>query len=294
MERYRAMANEMRGGSAATDAGPPAQAFEQAVQFQKQGRTREAEELYLAVLGQEPEHLDALHNLGLLRLEAGNPSEAEVLLARVLAKAPQSPRLLNNYGVALDSLKRHEVAIKYFARALQLSPDYAECHNNIGNALQMLGRHDDALRHYQLALTLKPDYVDAHRNLGRALLNIANVYRARAIAHFEKSLSLKPQDAEAYCGLGIAHQALNQFDNAVTFLAKAIAIDPQHVEARQQLALTTSIAQQSSRPAAQTIGGAGRFTLQLADEPRESGRMPDRTSKLEDAIDVRDGREAHG
>jgi LPS sulfotransferase NodH/Tfp pilus assembly protein PilF len=267
-ERYHAMSLEERAASPAIAGLTPSQAFEQAVQLHKRGRAREAEELYVAVLRAEPDHLDALHNLGLLRLEEGKAREAESLLGQVLAKLPNSARLLNNYGVAVDALKRHETAVKHFRRALQITPNYAECHNNLGNALQGLGRHEEAQRHYLRALSLRPDYVDAHRNLGRALLNQATACRARAVAHFEKTLTLKPEDADAYCGLGTAHLALNQFDKAITCLAKAIAINPEHAEARQQLAATAAAAEQQARTVAEADATKGKSNLQLADDPK--------------------------
>lgn len=265
MERYRTMSEQE--AAAGAERLTTREAFEQAIQHHKHGRTREAEALYLAVLRAEPDHLDGLHNLGLLRLEEGKAEAAEALLAKVLENLPNSPRLLNNYGVALDTLKRHEDAARHFRRALDITPAYPECHNNLGNALQLLGRYDDAVAHYECAVSLRPDYVDAHRNLGRALLNRAAACRARARAHFEKSLALKPGDAEAYCGLGMAHQAQGEFDESVTCFAKAIAIDPGHVEARQHLEATIAAADRQARAAGAARAAAAISATQLVEAP---------------------------
>jgi hypothetical protein len=47
----------------------PVQAFQQAAGFHRQGRVREAETLYEAVLQIEPRHFDCLYSLGLIRLQ---------------------------------------------------------------------------------------------------------------------------------------------------------------------------------------------------------------------------------
>src|SRR5258708_30887904 len=73
--------------------GPPqerstAEAFEQAVSLHQHGLTTEAEKLFQTVLGQDPDHLGALHQLSILRLQQGAFDDALRLIRRALDRDP--------------------------------------------------------------------------------------------------------------------------------------------------------------------------------------------------------------
>ena len=57
------------------------QAIRQALELHGRGRLNEAETLYAEILAAKPDHFDALHMLGLLKLQRGKPVEALRLIA---------------------------------------------------------------------------------------------------------------------------------------------------------------------------------------------------------------------
>jgi Flp pilus assembly protein TadD len=59
-----------------------ASALEQAVACQKAGRLTEAEDIYRRILAAEPDHPEALHWLGVLALQRGDPHAAATLIGR--------------------------------------------------------------------------------------------------------------------------------------------------------------------------------------------------------------------
>jgi tetratricopeptide (TPR) repeat protein len=61
---------------------------------------------------------------------------------------------------------------------------------------------------------------------------------ANAIKDFERAISLDPKSAEAYLWLGIALRKENQNAKAHEALAKSLALDPDRVWTKQQLAKT--------------------------------------------------------
>jgi Tfp pilus assembly protein PilF len=71
------MANETDRARAAEEP------FQRAVEAHEQGRLEQAEQLYRAVLGGEPEHLGALHNLTILCFQRGEYSTAATLTYQV-------------------------------------------------------------------------------------------------------------------------------------------------------------------------------------------------------------------
>src|SRR5262245_56954129 len=82
-----------------------------AFEHHRAGRLIEAEELYLRVLAAELSQPDALHLLGLLYQQAGEPQAALDHLRRAVASAPQRADFHANLGVALEAMGRGNEAV---------------------------------------------------------------------------------------------------------------------------------------------------------------------------------------
>ena len=148
-----------------------AAAFRAALSLQRQGNTRAAEQMYRIILGRDPDHSGALHQLSLLCLARDEYDEAARLLRRRIARDPNVAGTHNDMGILLHKLGRNEEAIASYRQALAIKPDYADAHNNLGLALRDLNRHEEALRCFELAQAIEPDHVDAHVN--EALVRLA-------------------------------------------------------------------------------------------------------------------------
>ena len=59
----------------------------------------------------DPEQFDALHLLGVLKLQQGNAAAAEMLISRALKARPESVEALCNLSAALLALDRHADAL---------------------------------------------------------------------------------------------------------------------------------------------------------------------------------------
>jgi predicted TPR repeat methyltransferase len=232
--------------------------FQAAVSLHQQGRLREAEELYRAVLRLNHRDFDCLHNLGLLLAQGGRFSEAAQMLRAALQQDPGSVDAHSNLGNVLAASRDYEGAAASYRSAVALRRDHVEAHNNLGTMLVMRGETAQATAHYQEALALQPDHVHARVNLanlfreqgrldeaaahlthalaitgGPAELHcqLGNIQRRRgkpgeAMACYRRALALKPDLAEAYCNLGVV--ALEQRDLALArpCFERALAIKP--------------------------------------------------------------------
>jgi predicted O-linked N-acetylglucosamine transferase (SPINDLY family) len=227
------------------------------------GRIAQAEPLYREVLRRSPRHVDALHSLGMLALQAGHPQAAADLIAQALAVDPRDAGAHGNLGYALHVLGRHDEALQSLERALAIDPDRLEALNNRGNTLSVLGRHDEAIASFDRALALKPDYVEASYNRGNALhaagrladalaaydaviaarpdIAPAHNNRARvlqdldrqadALAGYDRAVVLAPKYVAAIVGRGTARLALGQPSAALADFDAALRIEPQHAGA---------------------------------------------------------------
>jgi tetratricopeptide (TPR) repeat protein len=195
----------------------------------RDGRLTEAERDYCAALAAEPQHVDALHYLGVLRHQQGQHAEAAELVRRAVDLRPTDAGLQLNLGNALKALGRLDDAIERFRNALTLAPGFPLAQYNLGNAYSLLGRHEDAADAFEKALRVNPNDAAAWNNFGNSL---AGLHRhEEASAAFRRALSLRPKHAGAHNNLGMALNAMGDTLGAIEHFRAAIDAEPNYAAA---------------------------------------------------------------
>lgn len=217
----------------AASTADPAQMFATALQNHRQHRMAEAEGLYRQVLAVDPNHVDALHMLGVLAYQAGRAEAAVDLIGRAIALHGENASFHNNIGEALRYLGRLDEATAHFTNAVELDPSAAEGHMNLGNALKQQGRLEEAIDRYRRALELKPDYAEAHLNLGVALMERGKEQEAEQ--HYRHALEISPRFPEALMNLAIVLQHRGEFAEAVAHYRRALELRPNYAVAHFNL-----------------------------------------------------------
>jgi tetratricopeptide (TPR) repeat protein len=215
-----------RAGAAGPDAATIGQTFDAARQNHRQGRMAEAEKLYRQVLAADPNHVDALHMLGVLAYQTGRPQAATDLIGQAIALHGDNAIFHNNIGEAFRYLGRLDDAMAHFAKATNLDPDAAEGHMNLGIVLMQQSRLDEAIGKYQHALDLRPNYAEARLNLGVARMEQGKF--EDAAGQFRQALSLNPNFPEALMNLGLVLQHRGELAEAVAQYRKALAARPNY------------------------------------------------------------------
>ena len=257
----------------ASDKPPPAPGaatsqFEQALHLHQQGRLADAAAGYQALLDQDPAHFDALHLLGMIAAQSGEPARAVALIDRALAVDPgqaaahyhralalrdlgQPATALAAFGAALErdpahadawvahaetlqALQRPAEAVESYGRALALAPDNAPVLFARGILLQNMHRPAEALADYDRALALQPDFAGAINN--RALVLQGMGRHAEALAGYEYLIALAPAHAQAHLSRGEALAALHRCEEALPAYAHALELQPDLADARLQRA----------------------------------------------------------
>ena len=108
-----------------------------------------AEEAYRKALHHDPEHTDALLNLGRWLHETGDLSAAEGLYRRALGHDPNDGIAAFNLGVALQDLERIEESTAAYLHAIQVDPNCADAYYNVAGLYQDRGDEVSALRYYK-------------------------------------------------------------------------------------------------------------------------------------------------
>jgi tetratricopeptide (TPR) repeat protein len=241
-----------------------------AVQQHQAGNLEQAEQLYRQILQVDPQHVDALHLLGIIACQQGKNDLAIRYMSEALRLRPDfaearnslgnvfreqgrleeaaasyrlALRLLPNFVVALSNLGlvlreqgKLEAAVVTLQQALRLDPNSAGVHDNLGTALRAQGKLEEAALRYQEALRLQPDYALAHSNLGMVLTLQERL--EEAVASFRQAIRLRPNYAEAHTGLGAALQEQGKLEEAVASLEQAVRLRPRFAEGYNNLGVT--------------------------------------------------------
>ena len=103
--------------------------LQRATTLHRQGALGDAESLYKSILEFRPDHPDANHNLGVLKVTSGSIADALPLLKRALDANPQIEQFWFSYIEALVSAECFDDAMILFENAKQsLAPPRPSMH----------------------------------------------------------------------------------------------------------------------------------------------------------------------
>lgn len=190
---------------------------------------KEALACYLKVVELQPDHVEALNNIGHLQQQLGRTDEAVTSYQRAIAIRPDYAEAHYNLGIALREQRKFEEAIASNREALRHKSDFPDAYNNIGLLLAEKGRADEAILNYRKALGLRPDHASALNNLASALKEQGHL--DEAAAHGEQALAIKPDFVEALCTLGNVSKARGELDKSLEYYRRALIIRPEYADA---------------------------------------------------------------
>jgi len=208
-----------------------------AMKTHREGRTEEAARDYRAILAAAPDHVDALHFLGVAEHQLGNSEKALGHLGRALTLAPDHPDARNNRGNVWKQLGRLDEAEADYRRALSLRPEDANAWNNLGTVLRQRGSVEEAVATFRRVIALKPDHAAAWQNLGNALGELDRLDEALD-AHRE-AMRLAPQSPDSHRHLGAMLYASGRIEEATEIYKRWLALFPDDPRARHFVASCT-------------------------------------------------------
>ncbi len=187
---------------------------------------------YRLALEIEPGDAKTHFNLGIALNGRGKLSAAIASYQQALNIAPDYVLAYINMGNALKDNGDLLQAIQSYEQALRIDPNFPEVYCNLGNALKDHGDLKEAIASYEKALQINPDYAQAHNNMGSALKDSGELGRARE--SYLEALRINPDYvAAAWNGVGIAESIAE----AHTWLERCLAVDPNYLSAKLQLAV---------------------------------------------------------
>jgi predicted O-linked N-acetylglucosamine transferase (SPINDLY family) len=203
--------------------------FSEGMAAEAAGDAARAEACYAQALACRAEHAGALHNLAILRANAGQIVEALQLLRRSILADPTVPEARFNLGTLFLTHGETAAAIDELSAALRLRPDYPDALVNLARTRIAQGDVEAAKALLSKAEALAPHHPPVLMNLG-ALLMAEGAYR-EAGERYALALHLDPGSADAAYNVANALKALGRQPEAIAFYDRALDIEPAYVEA---------------------------------------------------------------
>ena len=206
----------------------------QAIELHRQGRFMEAERVYRRVLQAEPAHPDALHLLGLIAKEAGQPEAAIQLIRKAIAVSPTNPSFRSNLAMMFEEQGRYSECEAAARGALELEPANGNALHCLANALRATDRYPEAAEVYEKAVRAIPENPALWSNYGATLQTLGR--HEEALVALRRAIDLSPGQAELHSNLGNAELASGHPDAAVSSYRHALRLDPDFAPAYTNLA----------------------------------------------------------
>ena len=173
------------------------------------------------------ENAEAHKILGRTLMIIGRYDRARIEFEQAARLKPESAEIRYNLGKLYSAQDNFPAARREFEDALRLDPSYMEAYNALGFALESMNDDAGAVQNYRKATALNEDraagFVSPYVNLAAHYnrLNQPSV----ALEHASKALVIDPQSDLALFQAAKAYRAEKRWEQAVTYLEKAISIN---------------------------------------------------------------------
>ncbi len=215
------------GGSALPDPKetiPLLRLIQQAQAYELEENYAEAEKVYVRVLEDVPDAPAGYVNLALARARQKKFDLALKTLNDGLARIPDSEILLVRLGHTYLVTGMVREALETMNKVLGLNPRNVDALTVCAGILDTEGRKEEARLYYDRALAVEPE----SRYLRMSYAgNLASGGRLReAIEVYKKLVDDFPDEQGFHQYIGIAHSYLGEYAQAISWLERAVAIQP--------------------------------------------------------------------
>jgi tetratricopeptide (TPR) repeat protein len=131
--------------------------LDDALKHLNSGRLREGMEILENLVGNEPENVNVLYNLGMCYSQLGSIDKSIETLEKCVRLAPHHANALTALGFSYSRSGEQEKALVKLRAALEIDPDNFFALKNHGAVLAKLGRYDEAITSLERTNRSLPD-----------------------------------------------------------------------------------------------------------------------------------------
>jgi len=238
-------------------AEPAKEVFDQAVRDLAAGEYQAAERGFQSVLREQPNHVAALSNLGVIYSRTNRADRAIAVYRRALRLSPGDQALLLNLGLVYLKQEAHARALPLFARVVEIDPGHLQARQLLAVCRAYTGQLEPAIRDLEALRTAAPRddgilfllgfaYLKNHepgkaKAIFQLMFEAAGPARAQFLAAkanyeatlfpqaeeaFYETLRLDPGFPGVHLELGKVYISLRQTDDALRELQLALKENP--------------------------------------------------------------------
>jgi tetratricopeptide (TPR) repeat protein len=204
-------------------AEPAKQLFDGAVRALAAGDYETAERGFKSVLREQPRHIAALSNLGVIYSRTNRADQAIAVYQRALKVSPDDKALLLNLGLVYLKQEAHSRALPLFARVVAMDPQHLQARQLLAVCRAYVGQLAPAIRDLEALHAAVPRDEGILFLLGFAYLKNHDTERAKAIFQqmFEAAGAVRAQFL-----LGKAYYEATLFPQAEESFFEVLRLDP--------------------------------------------------------------------
>ncbi|MDB4969238.1 MAG: Tetratricopeptide 2 repeat protein [Myxococcales bacterium] len=203
--------------------------------YQRMGDNVKAITSYEEVLKKDPKNVQALKFVGDCYRRGKEPDKAIAAYQRVMKIAPSDPRPYFLLGAVYQETGNDNKAEQVFQDAQQFKRYLGEAWTNLGAIAYRRGDLSKATWYLSRAVVKAPTRPKGHYNY--ALLLSAKKERDKALDELKIAGDLDPQDPEIRYLAGVILLRQGRLDDAKQMFEEALKRQPQHADAKHNLAL---------------------------------------------------------
>ena len=204
-------------------AEPAKEVFDRAVRALAAGDYQTAERGFQSVLRQQPRHIAALSNLGVIYSRTNRADQAITVYRRALQVSPDDKALLLNLGLVYLKQEAHSRALPFFARVVALDAEHLQARQLLAVCRAYVGQMAPAIHDLEGLHAAAPRDEGILFLLGFAYLKNHDAEKAKAIFQ----LMFETAGAErAQFLLGRAYYEATLFPQAEESYFEVIRLDP--------------------------------------------------------------------
>ena len=184
-----------------------------AIKSHQNNNLETAENLYNTILKIDPNHIDALNNLGLVSQVSGKSQKAINCYEKAIEIDSNYMHAHFNLGSIFYGMGESQKAISCYEKAIEIDPNHKDALNNLGVIFKELGNYPNAISCYEKVIEIEPNHSDALNNLGLVFQILGNY--SKAISCYEKAIEAYPIYSDGHLNLGVLLYEIGQYKNAL-------------------------------------------------------------------------------
>lgn len=202
-----------------------------AIAYVRLGNHEKAVESYKKAIELDPNDTKALLALGMEYYNNKKYDECINTMKELLKKDPENKDAVSYLALSYDLQGNREKALEAYANALAKNPEDSDLYFNRGRLFYMANDYVNAAKDFEKVAELSPEDFDAIYNVGNTYLSIGdNLQKERKALEEKNGDEAKINDLKS--------REMANYKKALTYLEKAVKLNPGHHNAWYNLAVT--------------------------------------------------------